>query len=93
MKAWAFSDAPKAFIFRICNALGLQLRNRVPKRRVSARLREDQSEATQPNETWALDFVQDQLATGREIQILTIVDIFSSDSPLIYPGTLTGRKT
>lgn len=33
------------------------------------------------NETWAMDFVHDQLATGREIPVLTIVDAFSRFSP------------
>ncbi len=56
---------------RIYNALGLQLRNKTPKRRVKAKLREDRHEAAEPNETWAMDFVHDQLATGRKIRVLT----------------------
>ena len=70
---------------RIYNALGLQLRNKTPKRRVKAKLREDRCEATRPNETWAMDFVHDQLATGRKIRILTVVDTFSRFSPVIDP--------
>ena len=42
---------------RIYNELGLQLRNKTPKRRVKAKLREDRCEATGPNETWAMDLV------------------------------------
>jgi putative transposase len=53
--------------YRIYNELGLQLRNKTPKRRVKAKLRDDRQTATQPNETWAMDFVHDQLATGRKI--------------------------
>jgi putative transposase len=65
--------------------MGLQLRNKTPKRRVKAKLRDDRMEATRPNETWAMDFVHDQLATGRKIRVLTIVDIYSRFSPAIDP--------
>jgi putative transposase len=70
---------------RIYNELGLQLRNKTPKRRVKAKLREDRSEATSPNETWAMDFVHDQLATGKKIRVLTVVDTFSRYAPIIEP--------
>ena len=70
---------------RVYNALGLQLRNKTPKRRVKAKLREDRCEATGPNETWAMDFVHDQLATSRKIRILTVVDTFTRYSPVIDP--------
>jgi putative transposase len=66
---------------RIYRELGLQLRNKTPKRRVKAKLREDRRAATRPNETWAMDFVHDQLATGRKLRVLTIVDMFSRFSP------------
>jgi len=36
---------------RIYRKLGLQLRNKTPKRRVKAKLREDRQMATRPNET------------------------------------------
>src|SRR6201995_4957560 len=56
---------------RIYRELGLQLRNKTPKRRVKAKLRDDRQDATRPNETWAMDFVHDQLAIGRKIRLLT----------------------
>ena len=31
-------------------------------------------EAVGPNDVWAMDFVHDQLATGKEIRVLTVVD-------------------
>jgi putative transposase len=62
---------------RLYNEMGLQLRNKTPKRRVKAKLREDRKDATQANETWAMDFVHDQLATGRKFRILTVVDTFT----------------
>lgn len=70
---------------RVYRELGLQLRNKVPKRRVKAKLPDDRREATQPNETWAMDFVHDQLAAGRKIRVLTVVDIFSRYAPVIDP--------
>ena len=51
---------------RIYNELGLQLRNKHPKRRVKAKLREDRTEAVGPNDVWAMDFVHDQLANGAQ---------------------------
>src|SRR3954466_4692998 len=52
---------------RIYRELGLQLRNKTPKRRVKAKLRDDRRPATRSNETWAMDFVHDQLATGPDL--------------------------
>ena len=66
---------------RMYRELGLQLRNRTPKRRVKAKLRDDRKLATQPNETWAMDFVHDQLATGKSTRVFTVVDTFSRFSP------------
>ena len=66
---------------RIYRELGLQLRNKTPKRRVKAKLRDDRRPATRSNETWAMDFVHDQLATGHKLRVLTIVDIFSASRP------------
>lgn len=70
---------------RIYKELGLQLRNKTPKRRVKAKLRDDRRDAIAPNETWAMDFVHDQLATGRKIRVLTVVDPFSRFSPVLDP--------
>ena len=72
-------------VYRIYKELGLQLRNKVPKRRVKAKLRDDRRPPVRANETWAMDFVHDQLATGTKIRILTVVDTFSRFSPAIVP--------
>lgn len=55
----------------------------MPKRRVKAKLRDDRRPATPSNETWAMDFVHDQLVTGRKIRVLTIVDTFTRFSPAV----------
>jgi len=69
--------------YRIYKELGMQLRNKTPKRRVKAKLREDRKDAVGPNDVWAMDFVHDQLATGRKIRILTVVDTFSRYVPVL----------
>lgn len=55
------------------------------KRSVKAKLREDRTEATRCNQTWAMDFVHDQLATGKKLRVMTIVDICSRFSPAVDP--------
>ena len=72
-------------VYRLCRELGLQLRSKAPKRRVKAKLREDRAPAVRPNDVWAMDFVHDQLATGRKLRILTLVDTFSRLSPVVDP--------
>jgi putative transposase len=59
---------------RVCRRyreMGLQLRNKSPKRRVKAQLREDRSPAIAANQVWAMDFVHDQLFDDRKIRVLT----------------------
>ncbi|MBG0512127.1 IS3 family transposase [Agrobacterium sp. MOPV5] len=70
-------------IYRLYKEMDLQLRNKVPKRRVKAKLRADRTEPTHSNHVWAMDFVHDQLATGRKIRVLTVVDTFSRFSPTV----------
>ena len=57
-------------VHRVYTELGMQLRSKAPKRRVKAKLRENRSAATGSNEVWAMDFVHDQLATGRKLRVL-----------------------
>jgi putative transposase len=70
-------------VCRLYREMGLQLRNKSPKRRVMAKLREGRSAATAPNQVWAMDFVHDQLFDGRKIRVLTVVDTFTRLSPAI----------
>jgi putative transposase len=72
-------------VYRLYRELGLQLRHKTPRRRVKAKLREGRLSATRANETWAMDFVHDQLATGGKLRVLTIVDTFSRFSPALEP--------
>jgi putative transposase len=52
---------------RIYRELGLQLRNKAPKRKMKAKLCEDRVQATSPNECWSMDFLSEQLFDGRNI--------------------------
>ena len=76
-------------VYPLYKELGLQLRDKTPKRRVTARLREDRTDACQINETWPMDLVHDQFATGHKIRLLTIVDTFSRFPP--HPGKFQHR--
>lgn len=71
--------------YRLYKELGMQLRNKTPKRRVKAKLRDDRKEVVGPNDIWAMDFVHDQLATGRKLRVLTVVDTFSRYVPVLDP--------
>ena len=62
------------------------MRHKTPKRRVSAKLREDRCPADAPNECWSMDFMADQLFDGRRLRLLPIVDNFSRVSPSIEVG-------
>lgn len=71
---------------RVCRhyrEMGLQLRNKTPKRRVKAKLRSDRTKALEANDIWAMDFVHDQLFGGTKIRILTVVDTLTRLSPAI----------
>lgn len=72
-------------VYRLYKEMGLQLHNKTPRRHVKAKLREDRTDAVRPNDVWPIDFVHDQLATGRKLHVLTVVDTFSRFVPVIDP--------
>ena len=74
-------------VYRLYVEEGLQIRNKRPKRKVAAKLRDDRKPAASPNEVWAMDFLSDQLFDGTKIRVLTIVDTFSKLSPAIEVRT------
>jgi len=79
-EGWAINHKRTRRIYR---ELGLQLRNKTPKRKVKAKLREDRVQATAPNECWSMDFLSDQLFDGRKIRVLAIIDNFARLSPAL----------
>lgn len=61
-------------VHRLYRLEGLQLGNKTPKRKVSAKLRSDRTQASRQNDAWAMDFMSDQLFDGTRLRILTSVD-------------------
>lgn len=61
--------------YRLYTTLGLQVRTRRRKKLVRTRL--VMTMPQRPNERWSADFIHDQLAGGRRIRILNIVDDYS----------------
>jgi putative transposase len=61
--------------YRVYTELGMQVRTKHRKKLVRPRI--PMVIPTQVNERWSLDFVHDQLADGRRIRVLNIVDDFS----------------
>ena len=70
-------------VYRLYVEESLQIRNKRPKRKVAAKLREDRRPPCAPNDLWAMDFLSDQLFDGRKIRVLAIVDAYSKVSPAI----------
>jgi putative transposase len=76
-------------IYRVYCEEKLQVKRR--KRRKHPRNRGNPLEGAEHlNEVWAMDFVSDQLANGRRIRALVILDVFSRECLLIEVDTSLG---
>jgi putative transposase len=69
-------------VYRLYRERGLSLRRRRPKRRVLHR-RPERVPLCAPRQRWAMDFVSDQLADGRTLRCLTVIDEFTRESVCI----------
>jgi len=67
-------------VYRLYREEGLTMRNKRPRRHVTACRRMDRPVATEPNSGWSMDFMSDQLFDGRRLRILTLVDNFTRES-------------
>ena len=77
---------------RLYRLEGLQLRMRVRRRKHCALHRGPAPIARGPVERWSMDFVHDALADGRPFRVLTVVDQWSRQSPVLEVGvSLTGQ--
>ncbi len=80
-------------IGRVYCELGLQIGKRPHSKRQRSGLRLVLERPTQPNHTWAMDFVSDQLATSRRFRCLTVTDLYTHESPVITVDvSLTGAR-
>jgi putative transposase len=79
-------------VYRTYREQGLSLRRRRPKR-VRRGERRALPQATGPNERWSMDFVHDQLADGRSIRMLNIMDDFTRECVAIeIDSSLSGQR-
>ena len=66
-------------LWRIYQALGLQLGKRRKKRRLPARLKQPLEVPATPNVCWSLDFTGDALTDGRRFRTLNVIDDFNRE--------------
>ena len=78
---------------RLYRLEGLQLRMRVRRRKHTALHRGPAPLATAPTERWSMDCVHDALADGRPFRILTVVDHWSRQSPLLEVASRMSGST
>jgi len=64
-------------LWRLYQALGLQLGERRKKRRLPERLKQPLQVPAQPNRCWSLDFTSDALTDGRRFRTLNVIDDFN----------------
>lgn len=76
-------------VYRLYCEEGLQLRPKRPKRHVSAARRQPRPalRVAKANEAWSMDFVSDQLQSGKSFRILTIVDVHTRECLAATPGS------
>jgi putative transposase len=70
---------------------GLQVRMRVRRKKRMSLHRVPAPAPTAQGQRWSMDFVHDQLVTGQPFRVLTVVDNWSRESPVLEVGfRLTG---
>jgi hypothetical protein len=69
-------------MYRLYRKEGLQVRRRKRRKR-AVRPRRILAVPSQANERWSMDFVHDQLASGRRLRCLTVVDDFTREAVAI----------
>jgi putative transposase len=70
-------------VHRLYRLEGLQVRMRVRRRKHMALHRGPAPVPAGPRERWSMDFVHDALADGRPFRVLTVVDQWSRQSPML----------
>ncbi len=79
-------------VYRLYRLEGLNVRYKRRKKRAS-HLRVVPPPPTAPNERWSMDFMRDTFDDGRPFRILTVIDNFTRECPLLGADTsLTGKR-
>lgn len=73
----------KKRVYRLYRLEGLQVRMRVRRRKHMARHRGPAPIPSGRHQRWSMDFVHDQLIDGRPFRVLTLVDQWSRESPIL----------
>jgi putative transposase len=79
-EGWAINSKRVRRVYRL---EGLPLRLRVRRRKHTALHRGPAPQPVGPTERWSIDFVHDALANGRPFRVLTVVDQWSRQSPIL----------
>jgi len=83
----------KKRVHRLYRLEGLQVRLRPRRKKRLSLHRGAVPPATGRNQSWSMDFVHDQLATGRAFRVLTVIDQWSRESVLMEADVaLTGQR-
>lgn len=73
-------------VHRLWKKEGLSVRRRIKRKRLDVPKQERLVAAVRPNAVWCVDFVQDQILTGRKLRFLTVTDEFTRESLAIEVG-------
>jgi hypothetical protein len=79
-------DVGEIRFYRVYCEENLGLRRKRSWRHVTAVHREVKRPAGGPNDVWGMDFVADQLADGRKLRTLTVIDLFTRECLAIEVG-------
>ncbi len=83
----------KKRVHRLYRLEGLQVRLRTRRKKRLSLHRGAVPPAHGRNQCWSMDFVHDQLATGRAFRVLTVIDQWSRESVLLEANVaLTGQS-
>ena len=77
----------KKRVRRLYRLEGLQVRMRARRRKHMALHRGPAPTPAGPTERWSMDFVHDAMADGRPFRVLTVVDQWSRQSPILETAT------
>lgn len=88
-EGWAVG---KRRIYRLYREENLLVRSKLRRKR-AARVRVPLEGAERVNQRWSMDFMTDRLSDGKAFRILTIVDQYSRECPVLeVDGSLSGRR-